>query len=320
MLTILFLATTFFQNPDPVFIDRVAIKVNDKMITQRELVTLYQVRRKQLMEQHQGAELDNKLQNAWDDLIEDRSETLLLYEKAVELGYEFTEEDVRSRLNSWKESNGLSDEEFERVILDQTGMPFEDFITYQRREDSAQSVIQGQVLSQIQIDDSEIAKYYAEHQDAYMNPATYRIAEIVVLKEDTENPRAKVQEITSFLASGGDFAEAAQKYSDSASKESGGDLGVVEFGDFNQTIEDKVNTMSVGDVSEPLETDVAFFIIKLLERNPESPKPIQDVRQEIVEQLRLPLFESRYNQYIRELKDQYVLKVILSTPPDELGL
>ena len=324
MISMVLTAMWCWQNvqDQTVFVDRIAVKVNDKIITQRELVMLYNQRRKTYLHGFQGAELDAKLKEAWTETVTDAEETLLLYEKSVELGLAYSEDDIRSQLQAVKESNGLSEEEFEEQIRIQTGMEPNELISFQIRDYSAQSVIQSQVIRQIKIDDSEIAKYYSENQAKFMTPETYRIAEIVFLKSegDTGALREEAQACKRFLEGGGDFAEAAAKFSDSASKEKGGDLGVVQFGDLNTTIESAVRSMKIGAISNILETDFAIFIVKLLELNPKKPKPLKDVKEEIVQQLRSPRMETAIKSYLDDLKSQFLLHTYLKEPPTYLDL
>ena len=184
MSALLLMAICCFQETKTVFVDRVAIKVNDKIITERELVMNYKQRRADALSEFTGAELDKKLSEAWEETIKSAEETLLMYEKAVELGYAFSPDDTLARLNGIKESNGYTDEEFEQVLQEQTGMTLPELVDLRTRDDSAQGIFQSQVLQRINIEDSEIAQYYDGHQSEFMTDATYRIAEILVLKDE----------------------------------------------------------------------------------------------------------------------------------------
>lgn len=301
------------------FVDRIAIKVNDKIITERELVFAYKQRRRAIMANFSGAELDEKLKKAWNATVKELEENLLLFEKAVELGIAPSEDDVRSRMMGIKESNGMSDEEFEEALRAQTGMNLDEYVSSNRLEQSVQYVVQSQIISKIRVDESEIAKYYTENIDQYMNPETYQIAEIVFLKS-SPNVQARVAECHEFLKSGGDFAEAAKKYSDSASKENGGDLGMVNYGDFNEAIEDRVRKMEKGQVSDSFETSTAIFIIKILEKTPKTPKAREEVREQILETLRYPRMEKEMVSFIEDLKGRYLLQTYLKEAPWYLEL
>lgn len=313
-----FLMLCFQEASKPVYIDRIAMKVNDKIVTERELVHTYKQNREALLREYSGAELDQKLKEVWSETVSYMEERLLLFENASELGIAVSEDESRSRLVSIKESRGLSDEEFEQVLAEQTGMTLEEYVTFRQRDDSATMVVQSKILSKIRIDDSEIAQYYETHKDEFLNPATYRIAEIVFLLSSSDVER-RVQECLDFIKQGGSF-EAAKKYSDSTSKENGGDLGLVEYGDFNETIEEKVKAIPLGGMSEPFSTPTAVFIIKLLERNEASPKKIEDVSDEVARKLQMPRVEKEIDKYLTDLKGRYLLETILKEPPWYMSL
>lgn len=305
-----------------VFVDRVALKVNDKMVTEREMFRMYKQRRAEYLRRFTGAQLDTKLKEAWQETVDDMEETLLLYEKAMELGIDYSEDNVRSQLNAWRESNGLNDEEFEKVIEEETGMTLDAYVSQQRREYSANAAIQSQVISKINIEDSEIAKYYEENKQQFLKPATYRVAEIVLLKADKDllAQRIKAQSAKKFLDEGGSFEEAANQFSDSSSKRNGGDLGLVEWGDLNSTIENTVKALEVGQVSEILETEYAIFIIKLLERNDATPKPLSEVRDQIIENLRKPRLSSNIQNYLEKLRQEFLVQIYAKEAPGYLDM
>ncbi len=322
MLTWLIAGALCFQNDQTVFVDRVAIKVNDKMMTERELALEYRMRRDAILKNFTGAELDRKLREAWTNTVQEAEENMLLYEHAVEIGYAYTDDDALSRLMAIKESNGMSDEELEQAIRAQTGMTLNEFIDYRKRSDSAQATIQREIISKIQIDDSEIAKFYDERKSEYMNPETYRIAEIVFLKEekDPASVQAQIRTCLDFLDQGGDFAEAARQFSDSSSKEQGGDLGVSQFGDLRAVLEDEVRKLEIGGRSGLLETPFANFIIKLLDRTQAEPKPLAEVREDIIARLRGPRTKTRLASFLEELKGKYLLQTYVKEPPFYLDL
>lgn len=312
----------FFQSQNNVFVDRVAIKVNDKILTQRELLHIYKQLRQAYMQSFTGTELDNKLKDAWSMAVKEGEEQLLFYEKAVELGISYSRDEIRDGLRAIKESNGLTDAELEQEVQNQMGMTIEEFVSYNQRDKSRQAVISREVVSRIQVDDAEIAKYFEENKSEFMVPETYRISEIVVFKNEDQatNKRTKLDEIQKALKTDVTFAQIAQDYSETPTKSSGGDLGLVEFGDLNEVLENAVRSMKVGDVSEVIETEFAYFFIKLEENNKPKPKPIEEVREEILNRLRMPRLETNLKKYVEDLKAEYLLETILKKPPSYLNL
>lgn len=323
ILSLLFSTACFFQTQNAVFVDRIAIKVNDKILTQRELLHLYRQLREAYMQSFSGTELDAKLKEAWSQAVVEGEEQLLFYEKAVELGISPSRDEIMDGLRAIKESNGLSDRELEQEIQNQMGMSLEEFIGHSQRDRSRQAVISREIVSRIQVDDSEIAKYYEENKANFMEPETYRISEIVIFKNNDVSSGEKLQkanEANSALKSGAPFAEVAKRYGETPTKDNGGDLGLVEFGDLNETIENAVRALTIGATSDLIETEFAYFLIKLEERNIPKPKPIDQVREEIMNTLRMPRLTTNLEKYVEDLKAEYLLETILKNPPSYLNL
>lgn len=60
-----------------------------------------------------------------------------------------------------------------------------------------------------------------------------------------------------------DFNKLAMEYSqDSATKNVGGDIGILQSGSMILAFEDKAYELQVGQISEPIQTNYGFHIIK----------------------------------------------------------
>jgi peptidyl-prolyl cis-trans isomerase D len=75
--------------------------------------------------------------------------------------------------------------------------------------------------------------------------------------------KAKIERAQELLKKGSGFAEVARRLSDDTSATQGGELGCVAKGKMVKPFEDKVFEMREGDVSEPVETEYGFHIIKV---------------------------------------------------------
>lgn len=75
--------------------------------------------------------------------------------------------------------------------------------------------------------------------------------------------KAKIERAQALLKGGASFAEVARRLSDDTSAPRGGELGCVAKGRMVKPFEDKVFSMQAGEVSEPVETEYGFHLIKL---------------------------------------------------------
>jgi len=318
MIFSLYLLTCIFaQDSNSWFVDRIAIKVNDKIINEQELMLTYKQKKSQLIENYLGNNLSLDLEKLWNEVLDDAVDQLLLYEKSVELGIDISEETLDGNLQNQKESHGLSQEDFEKMITEQTGMTLAQYIDFTIRFESGQRVVQRDVWGGIQIDDPEVAKYYEEHIDSYTNPEVFQIAEIVFLKGETPSAsREKADQCLVKINDGMDFKDAVQEFSEAASKAINGDLGELLKGDLNSKIEKAALNLDVGNVSDVIELESSFYVIKLLKRTPAFPKPIDEVKEDIKMSLREPRFEVAFEKYLKDLREQYLIDKLVDSPSE----
>lgn len=121
---------------------------------------------------------------------------------------------------------------------------------------------------------------------------------------DSAAARAKVDTIMAKLKAGEDFAELAKEYSDdTGTKDKGGDLGFFERRMMVQQFDEAAFNLEPGQISDVVETQFGYHIIKLLERG-EMPTFEQDKDnlKNILKRLR---YQDIYNDYISELKKEY---------------
>lgn len=87
------------------------------------------------------------------------------------------------------------------------------------------------------------------------------------------------------LAGGADFAELAREKSIGPSGPNGGELGWFGPGMMVKPFEDAVTTMEIGDVSEPVETQFGWHVVKLNDARMKGAPALDEVRGEIVTKL-----------------------------------
>ena len=134
------------------------------------------------------------------------------------------------------------------------------------------------LLGNVTVSDEEVKAYFEAHQDAFQKPESAVASHILV---DTEE---KAREILAEIKNGLDFAEAANKYSNCPSKSQGGNLGEFTRGRMVPEFENATFAMEVGQISEPVQTQFGYHIIKLEAHTPSMPAEFEAVANQVKEQ------------------------------------
>jgi len=115
---------------------------------------------------------------------------------------------------------------------------------------------------------------------------------------------ALAQEISSQLSKGADFAALAAKYSsDVGSASRGGDLGFAAAGSYVEPFEKALFALSPGETSPPVKTEFGYHIIRLDEVRPGSSRSFDEVRAELVSELKAQKAQDEFYALAERLDD-----------------
>lgn len=155
------------------------------------------------------------------------------------------------------------------------------------------------VEKNIQVSDIEIAQYYQDHKADFLTQGQQRVAHIQLNTEQEAN------EVYQALRDGADFAQLAQARSiDKLSAVNGGDLSWVVTGEFPLSFEQQADKLAVGEYSQPVKVDNSFHIIKILDRKAPSELPLEQVRGQIIDQIRQDLVARAFYQLEKNVAEK----------------
>jgi peptidyl-prolyl cis-trans isomerase C len=118
----------------------------------------------------------------------------------------------------------------------------------------------------------------------------------------TEN---EAKEIVERLKKGDDFAAVAKEKSRDASAE-GGDLGFFPRGQMLKPFEDAAFALDVGEISEPVQTQFGWHVIKVEEKRDQPLPTFDQVKEAIIAQL----VQAKAQQVVTRLRDAAEIEVI----------
>lgn len=140
-------------------------------------------------------------------------------------------------------------------------------------------------LDQVKPDEEEIRTLYESRKESYQQPEQ-RHARHILLKTnegDTEAVRTekkkKAEEVLQLARTeGSNFSELAKEYSEGPTKERGGDLGFFAQGRMVPAFDQAIFALQPEEISEVVETQFGYHIIKLEEIRPATVRTFEEVR------------------------------------------
>lgn len=141
---------------------------------------------------------------------------------------------------------------------------------------------------QTQVSDAEVKAYYDEHAAEYEQPEEVHARHILFRLAPDPTPdekakvRARAEEVLAKLKEGADFATLAKQYSEDSSAAQGGDLGSFGRGKMVPPFEAAAFAMAPGQISDLVESEFGFHIIKVEGKVPARTQALAEVRPQIV--------------------------------------
>jgi peptidyl-prolyl cis-trans isomerase D len=182
--------------------------------------------------------------------------------------------------------------------------------------------------SNVEVDEDQIKKMYDDYV-ASISGREERKARHILIKTSADNKSAssiaakeKIESLKQELEQGTDFAELAKKHSqDSGSAVEGGDLGWVALGEMVKPFEQTLFDMKKGDVSEIVETQFGYHLIKLDDVRSEAIEPLENKRYGFEEELKADSIASMFYDLSERLASTaYENPDNLDIAAEELGI
>ncbi len=236
-------------------------------------------------------------------LIADRK---LLMEQAEAAEMTVSPEQVELAFNQRAEQSGGA-ENF-RKALTANGVDIDFVKEHIRIELIIQKYLDEVIEKNITVTDEEI-------EDLYNQPKTATVRHILLLtqnktQEEKEAVLEQMQRILIRARQGEDFAELAKEFSeDPGSKENGGLYEDFGRGVMVKPFEDAAFTVPIGEISDIVETQYGYHILKVIDRKKES-RSLEEVRSELEEQIKQFKLAQDFQEYMGKLRQEAEITII----------
>jgi len=174
------------------------------------------------------------------------------------------------------------------------------------------------------VDPAEVAAQLADALAEYDSKAESEVAHILITQmedEDSAGYQARIDAVSARLSSGDDFASIAQELSDDIGSASlGGDLGYTDGTVFPDAMEDAIDALAIGQVSDAVETDAGTHFILLKQRTAAAQVSDEVLRAEIEDNLRSAQSQRDLLLAVDNLRDAVFTADDLVSAAGELGV
>jgi peptidyl-prolyl cis-trans isomerase C len=254
---------------------------------------------------------DEVYRGVLDDLVAYR----LLKQEVKQRPLTVTDGDVDARIAAFKQQMG-TEANFKAALQAQQ-------ITEAKlREDARTDLLVAKLLDQevnqkILVKPTDIATFYEKNPDRFQQGETMRASHILVLVPAQATAQARTAargraEAALKAAKGGqDFAKLAQQYSQDASAQRGGDLGFFPKGQMVPAFDQAAFALAPGQVSDLVETQFGFHIIKAIEKRPARVVPFVEVAGQIQQFLEQEQRQEKGKALVDQLKAKGKVQIFI---------
>ncbi len=262
-----------------------AAKVNGVDITQEEvnksLDTYLQQRNIDIQSLQSPEQYKEMQKQVLDGLIGQE----LLWQEAQKKKAIVSQKDVDQEINKARER--MPSEEVFRERLKQAGLTEASYAESIKKRLSVGKLVQDEITKKISISDAQVHEFYAANPGKFTRPEEVHTRHILIKVESEADEDAKqaakkkIDEILGEAKGGTDFAELAKKHSEGPTGPKGGDLGFTAKGQLVPAFEKAAFALKPGEISDVVQTQFGYHIIKLEERRGGEHVAENDIKEQI---------------------------------------
>ena len=163
------------------------------------------------------------------------------------------------------------------------------FFSEEERSFKYISLLQSNYEDRVQIPDSYLENAYSQYLQSFDDSAQIRISHIMIDKinyDSRDLAFESIKNIEDKLIEGNDFVTVANEFSeDVVTKDIGGDLEYFDKDIFPPQFDEAIQGLDLNGISEIIELDDTFHILKITEKNIEKPLSKDQLKDDLINEL-----------------------------------
>ena len=187
-----------------------------------------------------------------------------------------------------------------------------------RQDIAVQKMIDAEVEPKSAVKPEQLADYYAKNPNQFKQPDRVHASHILIGvprgadAEAKAQARAKAEQVLKDVKAGKDFATLAKDNSqDPGSAPNGGDLGFFQPGQMVGPFNDAAFSLAAGAVSDIVETEFGFHIIKVAEKQPGRTIALDDVKPQLEQFLLQRNRQEQTDAFVNGLRSKGKIEILI---------
>jgi len=297
---------------EPTVVDGIAAVVNGEVITYSQVRSLSAPQERLLRQQYTGPELEKKLTELRQLSVKDLIDRRLVIQAFQKEKFEIPDHIVDQRINQIiHEAFGGDRNTFVKTLEAQN------YTLGEFKHKEMEKIIVGAMRSKNVktnsiVSPTKIEEYYRKHRDEFTSKEQIKLRMIMISghKDTASAPAQKelAEEVLGKLASGGEFEQIAQVYSEDSTKDNGGDWGWIERKTLAEPLEKFAFNMPVGRVSNIIDYAGNYYILKVEDKHGGETKSLNEMRADIEKKLVQEEAQQIQERWIAGLRQKAYIK------------
>ena len=300
-------------------VDKIIAVVNDDVVTLAEFNTAFDPVLKNIEANYKGPDKGALINQYKEAILKRLVENLLIEQEAKKLGKNIAikDEEIMEVIRDMIAKKNSNMEEFKNNLA-REGTSFETLKKEIKSQLLRMKLLRWEIKSKVMVSDEEIGAYYDKNRQDYEGKEAVRLKLIfLALPADTdkktkkkikadmktkEKIKAEAEQLRKRALAGEQFEMLAVKHSQGPGAAQGGDIGFVEKGTIIAVVDTVAFKLPIGQVSEVIESELGFHIIKAVDKKGAGLKPIAAVREEIKAKIEDEKLEKKYEEWITSIR------------------
>lgn len=303
------------QKPTPKgkLIDRIVAIVNEKVITEFELEKIL----KQVIKEDPGLKKESSKKKR-EELLQQILDTLivgqLVSDELKRIGRDVQKKEIESEINKILKRNNMTIDSL-TSILSAEDRSLDELKDELKRNLEKNRLIGLIIIPKISVTDDDIQNYYNKFYAKKKPDVLVRLRTIFIkfkesLPEKEKKYRLKLaDDLLGKAKKGNNFAKMAKEYSESSSRDRGGDMGFMKFDELSSLFKKELKNKPKGAIVGPIKTQNGFYILKFEDKKSEEVEGLAKLKEEIKNKISQEETQKAFTAWVSEAKKKAFIDV-----------